>query len=57
MTVGEIRWNESQTAALRKIADEMERANKLKALELRAAHDENMTDKIFRELLNKILEF
>ena len=55
MTVGEIRWNESQTASLRKIAEEMERANKLKALEFRADHN-RMTDKAFREELARIME-
>lgn len=55
MTVGEIRWNESQTASLRKIAKEMERANKLKALELRA-EQEGMSNKDFREELTKVME-
>ena len=55
MTVGEIRWNESQTASLRKIAEEMERANKLKALELRAEY-EGMSNKDFREELARIME-
>ena len=56
MTNGEIRRDEIQTASLRKIAEEMERANKLKALELRADHDERMTDMLFREELARIME-
>ena len=55
MTVGEIRWNESQTASLRKMADELERANKLKALELRTEY-EGMNNKDFSEELEKIME-
>ena len=55
MTNGEIRRDEIQTASLRKIADELERANKLKALELRAEY-EGMSNKDFREELTKITE-
>ena len=55
MTNGEIRRDEIQTASLRKIADELERANKLKALEFRADHN-RMTDKAFREELTRIME-
>ena len=55
MTNGEIRRDEIQTASLRKIADELERANKLKALELRVEY-EGMSNKDFREELTKITE-
>ena len=55
MTNGEIRRDEIQTASLRKIADELERANKLKALEFRADHN-RMTDRAFREELTRIME-
>ena len=55
MTNGEIRRDEIRAAALRKIAEEMERANKLKALELRVEY-EGMSNKDFREELAKIME-
>ena len=55
LTVGEIRRDECQTASLRKIADQLERANKLKALAMRAGHDESMTDTAFREELERIM--
>ena len=55
MTNGEIRRDEIRTSALRKIAEEMERANKLKALAMRTEY-EGMSNKDFREELTKIME-
>lgn len=55
MTNGEIRRAEVQTSALRKIADELARANKLKALAMRTEY-EGMSNTDFREELSKIME-